>query len=134
MVGGTLFVCFIVEFQPNLDFTFICFLVYFLATFFGYDGFCLFHLQSYISDRKYTGMTYFVEVRHFASYAGAQCARDVGITFRMIAFKYVCTTVYIRCMYLFKFTFTGEYARYIRVHAKKMWSQDNSSNHRLNTL
>ena len=37
------------------------------------------------SDRKYTGITYFVEVRHFASYAGAQCACEVGITFPMIA-------------------------------------------------
>ena len=44
LVGGTLSVCFIVEFQPNLDFTFICFLVYFLVAFFGFDGFCLFFI------------------------------------------------------------------------------------------
>ena len=37
LVGGVLFCVFIVEFQPNLDLTFICFfLVYFLVAFFGF--------------------------------------------------------------------------------------------------
>lgn len=79
-------------------------------------------------------MNYSVEVNHFASYAGTQYVHDVGIKFNTIACKYVCTNVHIRCMYLFKCTVTSKYTHYIRDHAKKVWLQDNSSNHRLNTF
>ena len=47
------------------------------------------------SDRKYTGLPYFVDVRHFASYVGAHCARDVRMTFSMNVCSYVRTSVYI---------------------------------------
>ena len=47
------------------------------------------------TDKKYTGLTYFAEVRHFASYVGAHCARDIGIKFSTNVCNYVRTNVYI---------------------------------------
>ena len=55
-------------------------------------------------EKKYTGLPYFVDVRHFAAYIGAHCAhcaRDVGISFSMSFHSYVHTSGSIFCRQLF---------------------------------